>query len=396
MSKSIYCDHNATTPPDERVIKKIAEISTRVFGNPSSPHRVGQEAKGHLEESRAVVADFLGAQPSEIVFTGSGTEADNLAIFGAAYANQDKGRHLITSAIEHHAVLAAFERLAELGWETTILPVDSQGLVNPADLKSTLRDDTALVSIMTVNNEVGTIQPIEQLAAITRERGVLFHTDAVQAAGKIPVEINKPAVDLLTISAHKIYGPKGVGALYVRAGTNIEPHIFGGGQEAARRSGTENLPSIVGFAEAVKLLSEKSNSNDQAAAVGEEFLHRLRDAIDDVRLHGHPDRRVTSTINVGFAGINGEALLIGLDLQGICVSSGSACSTGAIEPSHVLTAMGCDRAAAESSLRFSFGRLNDPGDLDYLITTIADEVDRLRRLSPTYRAEQKVSTNGRA
>ncbi len=385
MEHTIYCDHNATTRPAARVVEIMATVAGDTFGNPSSPHRVGQAAKGYLEESRATVAEFLGAKPAEITFTGSGTESDNLAIIGGAYAKQKKGRHVITSAIEHHAVLHAVDRLAELGWEITVLPVDRHGLVNPDDLKAALRDDTTLVSIMAANNEVGTMQPIRELATIAHERDTLFHTDAVQSIGKVPVDVNELGVDMLTLSAHKFYGPKGVGALYLRRGVEVDPLIFGGGQESTRRSGTEDLPGIVGMAEALKLLKEQPEQYDQAAAIADQFRTRLFEQVPDIQLHGHPEQRIKTTVNVGFNGINGEALVIALDLHGICVSSGAACSTGAIEPSHVITAMGFEQAVAESSIRFSFGRLNRMDDIDSLVETIATEVDRLRQMSPNYR-----------
>ena len=388
----IYCDHNATTPPDKRVIAVMAEVAGTTYGNPSSPHRVGQAAKGYLEESRERVARFLGAKTSEIVFTGSGTEADNLAIFGLAYGNRKKGRHLLCTAVEHRAVLSCYERLAELGWQTTVLPVDKYGMVDPDRFRTALRDDTILASVMTVNNEVGTIQPIKKLAEIAHERGVLFHTDAVQAVGRMPLDVDDLGVDLLALSPHKFYGPKGVGVLYIRSGTPINAHIFGGGQEGKRRSGTENLPAIVGLAEAIGLLQEDPHHHERAEALGEEFRKKLFTAVPDIQLYGHPERRIKSTVGVGFAGANGEALVIALDLNNICVSSGSACSTGAIEPSHVLLAMGYDRAAAENSIRFSFGKLNQPEDIDVMVARVTAEVERLRRISPLYRAQKKGPT----
>ena len=386
MEIFVYCDHNATTPPDSRVVKKMHWVAREVWGNPSSPHRAGQAAKGYLEESRTVVAEFLGARPSEIVFTSSGTEADNLAIFGIAYAQRRKGRHVVTTAVEHHAVLSAVERLAHLGWEATTLPVDRYGMVNQEQFCAVLRDDTVLASVMLANNEVGTVQPISKLAGIAHERGVLFHTDAVQAIGKIPVDVGELGVDLLSLSAHKFYGPKGVGALYIRTGTMIDAHIFGGEQEGTLRSGTENVPAIAGMAEAMRLLQERPDPNEHAVRIAKEFIGKLFSAIPGITLNGHPEQRIKSTVNVGFAGVNGEALVIALDLRGICVSSGAACSTGAIEPSHVLTAMGFSQAETESSLRFSFGKLNRPEDVDVIVEVLAAEVERLRRMSPLYRA----------
>ena len=386
MGRTIYCDHNATTPPDPRVVQKTNEIATAAYGNPSSPHRAGQVAKGHLEESRAVAANFLGAKPSEIVFTSSGTEADNLAIFGVAYAHRGKGRHLVTTAIEHHAVLSSIERLSALGWEATILPVDRFGMVDSEEFRRAVRNDTVLASVMLANNEVGTIQPIRELARIARERGVLFHTDAVQAIGKLRVNVEELGADLLSLSAHKFYGPKGVGALYVRAGTIIDAHIYGGGQESKLRSGTENVPAVVGMALALRFLQEHPNSNDRASQIAEDFTKKLFAVVPDITLHGHPEQRIKSTVNVGLHGANGEALVIALDLHGICVSSGAACSTGAIEPSHVLTAMGFDQPETESSIRFSFGRSSEPDDADVMVEALASEVERLRRMSPVYRA----------
>jgi len=383
--KKIYLDHNATTPMRPEVLDAMLPYLKEKFGNASSIHGFGRDAKVALEEAREKVAEILGALPSEIFFTSGGTESDNLAIKGTAFANTKKGKHIITSKIEHHAILESCKFLEKEGFEVTYLPVNSRGMVDPEDLSNAIRDDTTLVSIMYVNNEVGIVQPIEQLSKIAKKMKVYFHTDAVQAAGKIPIDVQKLNVDMLSVSGHKIYGPKGVGAIYIRKGVRIAPLSHGGHHERSRRAGTENVPAIVGLAKALELMvGEMENQNKHLRNLTEAFYKKLMESIPDVVLHGDLDRRIPNTLNLSFKGVEGESIILSLDMKGVAVASGSACTSGTLEPSHVLSAMGVDPAIAQGAIRFSFGRDNVMEDVEYVARILPEIVQRLRSMSPLY------------
>jgi cysteine desulfurase len=355
------------------------------WGNASSLHQFGRQAKAGLEESRETIAKVFNCLPEEIFFTSGGTESDNFAVKGVAFEHEDKGKHIITSKIEHHAILESYTFLEEQGFEATYLPVNQYGFVNPDDLRKAIRPDTILVSIMYANNEVGTIQPIDELASICEERGVIFHTDAVQAAGKIPIDLKKTPISLMSTSAHKIYGPKGVGILYIRQGTRILRWQTGGHHERGMRAGTENVPAIVGYAKAMELAScEMAENEKKISGMAEEFRRKVMDQIPDVRFNGPDEGRIKGTVNMCFKGAEGEAIILNLDMMGIGVTSGSACTSGALEPSHVLTAMGVPPEIAQSAIRFSFGKDNDPQDIDYIVQSLKSAVDKLRMMSPFY------------
>jgi cysteine desulfurase len=379
----IYFDHNATTPVDPAVAEAMTRALTDLFGNPSSVHHYGQQAKAALDTARSAVAALVGGEPSEIVFCGGGTEADNLAIRGAAEAMEAAGRtHLITSGIEHEAVLNTVKALGRRGWRTTVLAVDASGIVSPDAVREAMRDDTALVSVMHANNEIGTIQPVGALAHVAHERGALFHTDAVQSAGKIEIDVRALDVDLLSISAHKFYGPKGVGALWVRRGVRLSPVITGGRQERNRRAGTENVPGIVGLGVAAAIAAGKLASEaHRLAALRDRLEARVLSAVPGSSVNGAREPRVPNTTNISFEGIEAESLLIALDLDGIAVSTGSACSSGTLEPSHVLKAMGLGPSRSQSSLRFSLGRGNTEQEVDQLVVVLPGAVEKLRRLT---------------
>ena len=381
----IYLDHNATTPPAAEVVDRMAAALRDQFGNPSSVHHFGQMAKAALDDARSAAAALVGGDPSEIVFTSSGTESDNFAIRGVAEALEVTGRrHLIASAIEHEAVLNTFKALARRGWKTTLLPVDQSGIVAPEALEAALTDDTALVTVMHANNEIGTIQPVAQLARLARSRGAIFHTDAVQTAGKIPIDVKALGVDLLSLSAHKFYGPKGTGALWIRRGVRLQPPMTGGKQERGRRAGTENVAGIVGLGVAAQL------ARDKMAAEGDR-LARLRDRLEEgvlgsvggTAINGDRSARVPNTTNISFDRIEAESLLIALDLAGIAVSTGSACSSGTLEPSHVLKAMGFPAHRTQNSIRFSLGAANTDADVDRVIEVLPGVVEKLRNLTRT-------------
>lgn len=384
MTGQVYLDHAATTPLDQRVLDAMMPYLTEHFGNPSSIYALGRQARQAIDEARNKVAEVLGCEPREIVFTGGGSEADNLAIKGMALARRDEGHknHIITSAIEHHAVLDTCKSLEKLGFDVTVLPVDQYGLVDPDELARALRDDTALVTIMFANNEVGTVEPIAELVEVTHERGALFHTDAVQAVGSLPIDLKDLKVDLLSLSAHKFYGPKGVGALFVRHGLKPVPLIHGGGQERHRRAGTENVAGIVGLARALELAYEELE-------VRTERIVRLRDrliaglmAIPHSRLNGHPTERLPGNVNMCFEYVEGESMLLNLDLAGIAASSGSACTSGSLEPSHVLLAMGIPHEIAHGSLRLTLGKDSTDADVDAVLEVLPGIVARLRSMSP--------------
>ncbi len=356
------------------------------YGNASSIHFFGREARAAVEEAREKVAGLIGAGEEEIVFTSGGSEADNFALKGVAYAREQKGKHIITSSIEHQAVLNTGQYLEKKGFRVTYLPVDKYGLVEPDDLRRAFTEETVLVSIILANNEIGTIQPIEELAKITKEKKVYFHTDAVQAVGKIPVNVEELGVDLLSLSGHKFYGPKGVGALYIRKGVKIDSLIHGGHHEGQHRAGTENVPGIVGLGKAAELASrEMEGWKTHLIHLRDKLEKGIRERIDYVRLNGHPEKRLPNTLDMSFEFIEGESLIISLDLKGVAVSTGSACTSGSLKPSHVLMAMGVAPEIAQGSIRFSLGKGTSAEDIDYVLGVLPEIVDRLRRMSPLYK-----------
>ncbi|HAP32821.1 MAG TPA: cysteine desulfurase NifS [Firmicutes bacterium] len=393
--KRIYLDHGATTPLHRDVLPAMLPYYSEAFGNPSSIHSFGREARRALDESREKTAQALGAAPEEIIFTSGGTEANNLAIQGAAEALASRGRHLIASAVEHHAVLDTVNALGNKGYAVTVLPVDHYGMVDPDDLRKAIRDDTVLVTIMAANNEIGTLQPIAPLASICRERGVYFHTDAVQAIGNIPLNLRELPVDLLSLSAHKFYGPKGIGVLFVRRKTKISKLMHGGGQERKIRPGTENIPAIVGLAKAIEIATADVPAKSAALVkMRDYFLAGLTEKIEEVYLNGHPVQRLPGNVNVSVRFVEGESLLLDLDLKGISASSGSACTSGSLEASHVLLACGLEHQLAHGSLRFTLGHGNTLEELGYTLKTLQESVARLREMSflyKNYRRELKSS-----
>ena len=380
----IYLDHNATTPVAPPVTDAMARALRDVFGNPSSVHAYGQEAKRALDEARSAVARLIGAEPSEIIFTSGGTESDNLAIRGAAESSADSGRrHFVASAIEHEAVLRTLKSLDRTGRSTTTLAgVDERGVVAPERLADALSDETALVSVMHANNEVGTLQPVAELAALARERGALVHTDAVQSVGKVPVDVRSLGVDMLSLSGHKFNGPKGAGALWIRRGTRLHAQMTGGRQERNRRAGTENLPAIVGLGAAARRLLDKPETEEaDVAALRDRLEAGILAGVPGTAVNGGPAPRVGNTSNISFDGVEAESLLIALDLEGIAVSTGSACSSGTLEPSHVLRAMGFSPHRTQNSIRFSLGLGNTAADVDRVAAVLPGIVDRLRALA---------------
>lgn len=386
----VYFDHAATTPVDERVLQKMLPYFTDNFGNPNSQHWFGRRSVTAVDEARDTVASLIGAKPSEIYFTSGGTESDNWAIRGAAHARAEKGKHLIISAVEHPAMITTAKELEKEGFEVSLAPVDEYGAVDVEKLKSLLRPDTIFVGIMTANNEVGTIQPLAEISKLCRERGILFFTDAVQAAGALKIDVNDPAVDLLSFSGHKFYGPKGVGVLYVRSGLKLGKIITGGHQERTMRGGTTNVPAIVGLAEALRLAQEEREKNAAyVSSLRDRFISRVLHEIPYVKLNGHPQNRLPANANFSFRYIEGESLLFSLDLAGIAVSSGSACSSGSLEPSHVLLAMGLPEGLAHGSIRFSFGKDNTPAQIDYAVDKLKEIVVKLRALSPLFPKDLK-------
>ena len=393
--RKVYLDHSATTAVDPEVAQLMMTYYTEKFGNPSSIHSFGREAKKALEDARVQVANLIGAKPDEIIFTSGGTEADNMAILGVAYANKNKGNHIITSAVEHHAVLDTCKYLEKQGFKLTVLPVDQDGLVSVADLAAALTPETILVSIMHANNEVGTIQPIAEMGKLLQGKGIVFHTDAVQSLGKIPVNVEELGVQLLTGSAHKIYGPKGVGCLYIRKGTRLQALVHGGGQEKKRRSGTENTPGVIGFGKACELAAQRlEQDNAYITDLRDRLLRGIMDKMEHIKLNGHPTKRVPNNVNVSFEFIEGESLLLSLDMQGIAASSGSACTSGSLDPSHVLLGMGICHEIAHGSLRLTLGRDNTLEDIDYVLDILPGIVNRLRAMSPLYDKFVKENERG--
>ncbi len=380
----VYLDYNATTPVDPEVLDAMLPYFTHAYGNASSIHSPGQEARLAVENARESVASLIGAKPAEIVFTSGGTEADNLAIFGVVAGAAGK-RHVITSAIEHHAVLHACEKLQSDGVDVTFLPVGSDGIVDPEDVRRALRPDTALISVMHANNELGTIQSIAEIGAIAREADIYFHSDAVQTAGKLPIDVSRLGVDLLSLSAHKIYGPKGTGALFVKSGTRLQAMFFGGHHERDRRPGTENVAGIAGMGRAA-VIAARSVIDDapRVAALRDHLEESLLNAIPQCHVNGRRDMRVANTSNVTFSSAEGESLVIALDLRGVSCSTGAACSSGAVEPSHVLKAIGLSPEEGRSSIRFSLGRGTTSAEIDYALAAIPAAVEHLRELSPAW------------
>ena len=379
--RRVYLDHNASTPVHPEVVEAMLPYFEERYGNASSIHRFGREARDAVEAARAEIAGFLGVEPDEIVFTSGGTESDNLAIKGIAHA---RGRgHILTSQVEHHAVLRTGQALERAGFDVTYLPADGQGLVDPDDLRRAIRPDTILISVMYANSEVGTIMPIREMGQIARERGIPFHVDGVQAFGKIPLAVQDDGINLLSASSHKIYGPKGVGALYIRKGTKMVPVQHGGDHERRRRAGTENVPAIVGFGKAVEVRArDMGEEGDRVRALRDRLWRGTVARVPEVRLNGHPERRLPGTLNLSFRGVDAESLLLALDLKGIGASAGSACTSGSLEPSYVLTAMGVPTEWSLGAVRCSLGRATTEADIDYVLGVLGPAVARIRALSP--------------
>lgn len=380
--RKVYLDYAATTPVDVRVLKAMQPYFSKKFGNASSSHKFGQEAKKALEESRIKVAELINAESDEIIFTSSGTESNNLAIKGIVFANREKGKHIIVSKIEHHAVLEPCKWLEKQGFEITYLPVDKFGFVDIKELENTIRNDTILVSIMHANNEIGTIEPIEEIGKICKEKNVYFHTDAVQTFGKIEIDVKKMNIDLLSASSHKIYGPKGVGMLFVRKGVRIEPLLHGGGHEFGLRSSTENVAGIVGFAAACDIAKKEMKKDAQKQTKLRDYLIKNVLKIENSHLNGHPVKRLPNNANFWFDFIEGESLITHLDINGIAASTGSACSSKSLEPSHVLLAIGLKHEQVHGSLRLTLGRQTTKSDIDYVLNVLPKVVSRLREISP--------------
>ncbi len=382
--RKVYLDHAATTPVHPEVIAAMLPYFHNYFGNPSSVHSFGRDSRKAVDEAREKVAKAIGADPREVFFTSGGTESDNIAIQGVALARKQNGRHIITSKIEHHATLDTCHFLESQRYEVTYLPVDENGLVRVTDFEAALRPDTILASIMHANNEMGAIQPIKEMAAIARAKKVTFHTDAVQTVGSIPVDVKELGVDMLSLSAHKFYGPKGIGVLYIKKGTRVKPLYHGGSQERKYRPGTENHVGIVGLAKALELATESLKSRQAHIQVLRDKLIAGLVALPEVELNGHPTQRLPGNVNVSVRYVEGESLILSLDMQGVAVSSGSACTSGSLEPSHVLLAMGLTHEQAHGSLRLTLGIDNTQEDVDYVLSVMPGIVERLRQMSPLY------------
>ncbi|MEN6594858.1 MAG: cysteine desulfurase NifS [Clostridiaceae bacterium] len=384
--QKVYLDNAATTMVRQEVLDAMIPAFTTYYGNPSSLHEFARDAGKLVDEARLKVASAIGAKPDEIVFTGGGSESDNMVLRGVAAANKKKGKHIITSAVEHHAVLYTLQAMEREGVaELTILPVDEYGLVTPEQVKDAIRDDTVLVSIMFANNEVGTIMPVAEIGKVCREKGVLFHTDAVQAVGHVPVNVNEMNIDMLSMSAHKFHGPKGIGALYIKKGVRVPALIIGGGQEKKRRAGTENVPGIVGLGRAIELAVEHMEANAlRVGALRDKLMAGIPAAIADVKLNGHPTKRLPNNVNYSIRFIEGESILLMLDINGIAASSGSACTSGSLDPSHVLLAMGLPHEVAHGSLRLTLSEFTTEDEIDYVLDLLPQIVQRLRDMSPLY------------
>jgi cysteine desulfurase len=388
--RRIYFDNNATTPILPEIFEAMKPYFGEQFGNASSIHHHGQEARAAVERARESVAALVGSRPSEIVFTSGGTEGDNLALFGLVKA----GDHVITSTVEHHAVLNSAKHLEAMGCEVTYVPVDGRGQVDPEDVRRALRPSTKLITVMFANNETGVIQPVDEIGKIAAEADIYFHTDAVQAAGKVPIDVNQIGCDLLSISGHKMHAPQGIGAIYLRKGTIVQPMLYGGSHERSRRAGTENVPGIVALGKAAELAKKGFDDGSVAkiAAMRDRIEQSILDSVESTGVNGENAPRVPNTSNIFFDFIEGEALVIALDLKGLAVSTGAACSSGAIEPSHVLTAMGLRPDRARASLRFSLGKQNNADEVDFALNLIPATVARLRELSPVYNRKTAVSS----
>lgn len=380
--KTVYMDNSATTPVRKEVTEEMLPYMTENFGNPSSIYEIGKISKHAIDKARKKIANALGSEENEIYFTSGGTESDNWAIKGIAFANRSKGKHIITSSIEHHAVLHTCAWLESQGFEVTYLPVDKYGMVFPEEVKKAIRDDTILISVMLANNEIGTIQPVEEIGRIAKENLIYFHTDAVQAIGHVPIDVNKMNIDLLSLSGHKFEGPKGCGALYIRNGTKIDTFLHGGAQERKRRAGTENVPAIAGLGKAIELATaEIEESNKTLLELRERLIKGLL-KIPKAHLNGHPTKRLANNVNVTFEYIEGESLLLLLNAKGIFASTGSACNSSSLEPSHVLTACGVPHEIVHGSLRLSLGRMNSEQDVDRVLEAVPEIVQKLRNMSP--------------
>jgi cysteine desulfurase len=381
--KQVYLDNAATTPIDPRVKEAMLPFLEDLYGNPSSVHTAGQVVRSAVEEARSKVAALIHARSDEIYFTSGGTESDNWAVKGTAWANLGKGNHIITTAIEHHAILESCEYLSKHGFDITLVPVDKFGLVDPEDVKKAITPKTILISVMHANNEIGTIQPVKAIGQIAKERGILFHVDAVQTAGHLPVKVNELNVDLLSISGHKLYGPKGIGALFIRKGTRIDSLLSGGSQERNKRPGTENVPGIIGFGVAAEIAqTEMSAEAERLTILRDRLISELLARIPDSRLNGHPTVRLPNNVNISFDYVEGESLLLNLDFEGICASTGSACSSSSLQPSHVLLACGKIAEEAHGSLRFSLGKFSEAEDIDIVVEALPRIVKKLRAMSP--------------
>jgi cysteine desulfurase len=388
--KRIYLDYAATTPCDPLVLKAMEPYFFEKFGNPSSIHTEGQEAKRAIEDARERLASFLGAKAEEIIFTSGGTESNNFAVGGVAYAQAKKGNHIITTAIEHHAIIEPCKLLEKRGFKVTYVSTDKYGLVSPSDIKKAITDKTILVSVMHANNEIGTIEPIAEIGKITRDKGISFHTDAVQTVGHIPVNVDDLNVDILSLSGHKFYGPKGIGALYVRRGTRIERFLHGGDQEKGRRASTHNTPGIVGLDKAIELCKDKMEEEVKfQMRLRDKLIKEIPSGIPDVYLNGHPQQRLPNNVNFSIKYIEGESILLNLDMLGIAASTGSACTSTSLEPSHVLLAIGLPHEIAHGSLRITLGRWTKEEDVVYLLEHLPTVVEKLRQMSPLYPVRDK-------
>jgi len=385
-ARKVYLDNSATTQVDERVLEAMMPYFSKTYGNPNSLHEWGRDARKGVDKARSQLAELIGAQPKDIIFTGGGSEADNLAIKGAAWTLKDKGRHIITSAIEHHALLDTVKWLGKMGFEYTILPVDESGLVDPKDLDAAIRPDTILASIMFANNEIGTIEPVAELAEVCHKHGVLFHTDGVQATGHIKIDMKELPIDMMTMAAHKMYGPKGVGALYARKGIKLTPLIHGGGQEFGLRSGTENTPGLIGFGMAAELAADRiaNGEIENERRLRDKLIDGLLERIPDTILTGHRTKRLPYHVSICVKYIEGEGMLLLMDAAGIGVSSGSACTSGSLEPSYVLLAIGLDHSTAHGSVRLTLGKDINDEDIDYVLEQFPPIVEKLRAMSPFY------------
>lgn len=384
--KRVYMDNAATTALNKEVLEAMMPYLTDIYGNPSSLHTFGQRAHTAVENARHQVALAIGAEDKEIIFTGCGTESDNMALLGIAERYGSKGRHIITTAVEHHAVLYTAQRLEKMGYEVSYLPVDEYGMVSAAQVAEAIRPDTILVSVMFANNEVGTVMPIKRIGAVCREKGVLFHTDAVQAVGHIAIDVKEMNIDLLSLSAHKFHGPKGVGALYVRKGVVVPALLTGGAQERNKRAGTENVAGIVGLGKAIELACANiDETGERMTRLRDRLMIGIASAIPEVKLNGHPTERLPGNVNYSIKYIEGESILLMLDLNGIAASSGSACTSGSLDPSHVLLAMGIPHEIAHGSLRLTLGDDTTDEDVDYVLETLPKVVEKLRKMSPLYK-----------